>query len=345
MQSAREHALQAAEATQRANAELESANRDLQEVKTYLEETNIDLKVAKEHALHAEKIANAQRQRAEAEANATKSVLDFMQNDLLAQADPYIESDRNVKLRTVLDCAADRIETRFTKQPLVEALIRAVIGRTYYNLGQYSQARLHLERARELRVEHLGKTDPDTLESMGILGTLYRDMGDYARAEPLLQQSLQISKEVLGDEDPAYATSLNNLAQLYQAMGDDARAEPLYNKSVELYRTVLGEEQRSDYVTSLSNLGNLCLGMGDYVCAERFEAKPRNHEKLSGRGAPCLCDKPQQPGPAVPGHGRLRTGRAALPTKSRSLKEALGRGAPCLCDDPQQPGFALSCNG
>jgi len=68
-------------------------------------------------------------------------VNDFLQNDLLAQASaatqsgPSAKPDPDLKVRTALDRAAERIEGKFAKQPEVEAAIRDTIGRTYTDLG------------------------------------------------------------------------------------------------------------------------------------------------------------------------------------------------------------------
>src|SRR5262249_35131718 len=92
--------------------------------------------------------------RAEQEARA---VNDFLQNDLLAQASAYEQArpdtkvDPDLKVRTTLDRAAERIEGKFKSQPLVEASIRQTIGNAYKDLGLFPEADRQLERALELR--------------------------------------------------------------------------------------------------------------------------------------------------------------------------------------------------
>ena len=94
-----------------------------------------------------------QRGRAESEAEIAKAVSEFLRKDMLAQASvsnqPTLGAtpDPDLKVRTALERAAARIGDRFAGQPLVEASIRQTIGETYYQLGLFSQARPHLERA------------------------------------------------------------------------------------------------------------------------------------------------------------------------------------------------------
>jgi hypothetical protein len=78
--------------------------------------------------------ARRAEQAAITESATARAVNDFLQNDLLAQASAYQQSrpntrpDPDLKIRTALDCAAERIEGNFGEQPLVEASIRETIG-------------------------------------------------------------------------------------------------------------------------------------------------------------------------------------------------------------------------
>src|SRR6185369_2378133 len=97
------------------------------------------------------------------EKNVAKSVSDFLQNDVLAQASannqagPATKPDPDLKVRTALDRAAARIEGKFAGQPLVEASIRHTIASSYQDLGLYAAAQPHAERSLELRRREQGK--------------------------------------------------------------------------------------------------------------------------------------------------------------------------------------------
>lgn len=94
----------------------------------------------------------------------------FLREDLLGQASPYRNSDRNLRLREVLDRASERIRNRFADQPLVEAGIRTTLGTTYLHLGEPELAATHLERAHDLQLRHAGTSDPVTLRTEYYLG-------------------------------------------------------------------------------------------------------------------------------------------------------------------------------
>jgi serine/threonine protein kinase len=84
--------------------------------------------------------------RANKEAAVAQAVNDFLQNDMLAQASaanqsgPSAKPDPDLKVRTALDRAAQRITGKFDQQPEVEAAIRDTIGQTYMDLGLYPEA-------------------------------------------------------------------------------------------------------------------------------------------------------------------------------------------------------------
>jgi len=96
--------------------------------------------------------------RANREAAVAQAINDFLQNDLLGQASAYHQSkpDPDIKVRAVLDSAAQRIQGKFPNQPEVEAAIHTTIGQTYMDLGQFAQARTQIEEALGLDKTALG---------------------------------------------------------------------------------------------------------------------------------------------------------------------------------------------
>ena len=210
--------------------------------------------------------------RAEASAQA---VNDFLQNDLLGQASAYKQSkpDPDIKVRTVLDQAAQRIEGKFDKQPEVEAAIRNTIGHTYLDLGLYTEAEKQLEAALDLRRRVLGPEHPETLRSMNDLALVYtREGSKYAQAEALAGQTLEIRRRVLGLEHYETLKSMDNLADVYQAEGKYAQAEALHSQTLEIQRRVLGPEHY-ETLKSMNNLANVYKDEGKYAQAEALYSR------------------------------------------------------------------------
>jgi serine/threonine protein kinase len=215
--------------------------------------------------------------RAEAQAKQqsaiAQAVNDFLQNDLLAQASaatqagPRAKPDPDLKVRTALDRAAERIEGKFAKQPEVEAAIRDTIGQTYTDLGLYPEAGKQLERALDLRRRASGPEHPDTLGTTSNLAALYDLEAKYAQAESLDSQILEMRRRVLGSEHPDTLKSMMNLAVVYFDEGKYPQAEALQSQTLEIKRRVLGPDH-PDTVKSIYNLAIVYWWEGKYAQAE-----------------------------------------------------------------------------
>jgi len=219
-----------------------------------------------------------ERDRANLEAETSKAVNEFLQNDLLAQAGasaqarPDTKPDPDLKVRTALDRAAASIPGKFETQPLVEASIRTTIGKTYEDLGLYGEAEPHLMRAVDLRRRVLGDRDLALLRSTGDLGGLYLKEGKYETAEALLTSSLQTARRELGDEHVETLTLMATLGQLYMMQGKLSEAEPLYVKALESRQRLLGDEH-ADTLETMGALASLYWRQGKYTEAEPIRAR------------------------------------------------------------------------
>ena len=216
--------------------------------------------------------------RANKEAAVAQAVNDFLQNDMLAQASaanqsgPSAKPDPDLKVRTALDRAAQRITGKFGQQPEVEAAIRDTIGRTYTNLGLFPEARNQLERALELHRRGAGAEKPETLKTMSELGQVEDLQGKYPEAEALLSKTVAIQRRVLGSANPDTLFSMNNLAYVYYRQGKYAQAEALYGQTLDFRRRVLGAEN-PDTLSSESGLAIVYYSQGKYGQAEALDSE------------------------------------------------------------------------
>ncbi|MHC4108410.1 MAG: serine/threonine protein kinase, partial [Planctomycetota bacterium] len=213
-------------------------------------------------------MAQAAEDDANRQARIAQAVNVFLNDDLLAAVDPRITPDREITMREVLDAAAEKIEGQFNDEPLVEASIRATLGKTYLSLGQYDAAEQHLVEALRLRQGELGAEHAQSLTTMSELGALYWSQSRYDEAEALQTEALELHRRVLGPEDPETLTAMNNLANLYEELGRYDEAEPLHLEALETRRRVLGPEHRKTLI-SMINLAAL------YEVQDRYdEAEP-----------------------------------------------------------------------
>jgi eukaryotic-like serine/threonine-protein kinase len=201
--------------------------------------------------------ASAAEAKAKEEAASAEAVVNFLQIDLLAQADPEQNArNKKVTVEELLGRAAARIEGKFARQPLVEAKIRQTIGNTYRSLSNPSAARPHLERAWALCRGAVGEEDLNTLSVLSNLTLLDLEQGQTHDAETHLKKVLEVRTRVLGKEHGDTLEAMLDLAEAYRSQDQDSKAEALIKEALESSRRARGEE---DFHTlnAMNNLATL----------------------------------------------------------------------------------------
>jgi tetratricopeptide (TPR) repeat protein/predicted Ser/Thr protein kinase len=184
----------------------------------------------------------AARLAASQEATTSREILKFLQNDLLAQASPESEPDRDIKLRTVLDRAAKTIEGRFTQQPLVEASIRDTLATTYLALGEESIAFAEASKAVALYTREKGPEAREILRLRHV--DFYDDVmkGKLAEAETLETHVLATQRHFLLPSDPDIYTTWGDLVEVYIQMGKLDQAEAQVREALTAATKFLGPD-------------------------------------------------------------------------------------------------------
>lgn len=197
------------------------------------------------------------------EAAASRALSDFLRQDLLAQASPDNQRDRDLKLRTVLDRAAGRIEGRFAEQPLVEASIRETLGATYIALGEFVAAEQQLRAARDLQGRGAGEESEGALRIAGQLVHALRLQSKLAEAAALAGDTLARLERKFGPDHALSVQVRNALQAVLLSQGKFVEAEPLLRQSLEVSRRTLGPENNgtlmvmSNLALALTELGRL----------------------------------------------------------------------------------------
>lgn len=81
-----------------------------------------------------------ERDAATYQAKVATSVLDFLQDDLLAAADPAAARGREVTVHDALDLASKSAGKRFAQMPVELVAVRSTLARLYYKLGRHADA-------------------------------------------------------------------------------------------------------------------------------------------------------------------------------------------------------------
>jgi eukaryotic-like serine/threonine-protein kinase len=213
--------------------------------------------VAANIVVQARRVAR-ERDRAEREAVAAKSVSDFLVG-LFAVSDPSQARGNSVTAREILDRGRDQIETQLSGQPEVQARMMDTIGQVYVSLGLYQQAEPLLQRALAARRSLLGRQHPDTLATMDHLGRNFERLGRYEESEKLVREVLDTRLQLLGPNHPDTIAARHGLIVLTIDKGDFAAAEKLTREELEILRRIRGPED----ATAIASMYNLALVVGN----------------------------------------------------------------------------------
>ncbi len=189
---------------------------------------------------------------------------------MLEQINPDVALGRDVALlRAVLDEAADDIQTELAEYPDVQASIHHVIGTVYRSLSVYDQAEQHLQAAYNLRVKHLGESNPETLASLGGLAEVQWNQGRLDDAERLYEQLIASYRETLGDTHRDTLVARYSLAGVLKDSGRVDQAEQELRDIVEVMQIHLSEQDDA-LLDAMNGLAVLALERGRLAEAEQL---------------------------------------------------------------------------
>ena len=214
--------------------------------------------------------AIAAESQAQTEKANAQAALHFIQDEVLSQANPGYQADRDLKVRTMLDRVAERLDRTTGNQPAVEASIRQTLGSIYTELGDYTKAIDNYDGALRLQRQQLGEDHPDTLRSLYGLAMAYWWSGGMAKAGALSRSGLERSARVLGEKHPLTLQFMDARAATQMLTGelsaDETEAQLM--KSLQLHREVFGpDDPRTLRVVYY-------FGVGSYLHFQDAKAAP-----------------------------------------------------------------------
>jgi serine/threonine protein kinase/tetratricopeptide (TPR) repeat protein len=198
--------------------------------------------------------ARQESSHAKAEAESTAALISFLREEILLQARAYVNpTNRNITLREVLDLAAPKIDQRFSRQPLLAAILHNNVGNTYGSLAEFEKAEQHLRKAVELRLANPEReTILDRLQTQKDLSVVLYRQGKFDESEPILQKVASESATALGTNHWLTLVTETFLADLYLTTGRGYLAEELYRSVLERQRQNGGSESEDALVTENS---------------------------------------------------------------------------------------------
>jgi eukaryotic-like serine/threonine-protein kinase len=265
-------------------------------------------------ARKARRATSAALVQAQARADETQQVLEFLVKELIGAVDIGDGKGRPLTVTELLEKAGDAVEQRFAGRPLLEARFRTVLAETLAPLAYRREAREHAARAWEIRRRLLGPEHPETLATRAVQAKLLFDEAwltpdGYSKAEPVASEVFDARRRVLG---PAHPDTIVSMARLARVLGELRRFDegvPLADRAVALAVVNLGEDHpvtpgaRNHLGMVLIRAGCLDEGVAALRAAE--EGYERQGGPLDPTAISALCDL----GMALARGGRLEEAR------------------------------------
>jgi serine/threonine protein kinase len=171
---------------------------------------------------------------AEKSARQAREVNRFLNDDVLAAADPYLEAGQDPSRVTVpmlLANAEAKLDRGAVDQPAVRAQAGLTIGRAYFGLGLWTRARQRLESARRDAITALGRDAPLTLDIEEQLGSTATFDGHYREAAAVYGHLLPARRAQSGPRSPATIRALRGLALLLYETDQFERSTKVYEEA------------------------------------------------------------------------------------------------------------------
>ena len=271
--------------------------------------------------------ADAQRIRAEAEAETARQTTNFMV-DLFKISDPSESLGNTITAREILDKGAERVERELVDQPQIQATLMDTMGSVYTGLGLYSSAASLIERALQTRTTTLGAEHIEVASSLNNLGEVLMFKADYDAAAQRLRDALEIRRRQLGEPHPLVAKTLADLADVLTLQGKHAEAKPLIDEALAMRRQLYGDVAHADVAESLRGPRLQSL------LPRRLSASLGEHARRArhaSRRAPCgasgSCAGNKQPGAHAVRDRRLHGGSGAVRGIARDAAYSARAGA------------------
>ena len=138
---------------------------------------------------------------AEAEAERTRAVSAFLTQDVFASISATDRPVKGLSVRELLDAAAVDVNTRFERDPEINASVHEALGRSYIALEEPERARRELLQALDLYRDHAGLKADQTVDVAALAVGLTWQAGEFSARAPLFQEIIREREEehVLND--------------------------------------------------------------------------------------------------------------------------------------------------
>jgi serine/threonine protein kinase/tetratricopeptide (TPR) repeat protein len=186
---------------------------------------------------------------------------------LLGSPDPHRGQGPAVTVRQVLDSAVVRVRSELREQPILQADMLGVIGRSYDGLGLFVQARSALDSAIALR-ERARDAGRGLAEDQALLAKVLLEQNvDQAASDSLARAALRTGRRALAHDDPALGSLMVLVAPSLAAPNHEVEAESLLVEGIGILRRA-PQADPLELARALRSLGFRRYVVGDLAGTE-----------------------------------------------------------------------------
>ncbi len=189
-----------------------------------------------QRAIRAEQVARLESERArqefdraQLEMQKSAQVNDFLKH-MLQAADPRAALGADVRVRDVLDAAAQDVANSLADMPAVQGTVRTTIGSTYNSLGLFDAALEQYTAAEALLRKAYPQGHKDLADVIGQLAVMAAQRGDLDLSERLARDAEAMFRQTVGENHFHTLWAKMNVAGVLGEKGDLAAAEKLQNE-------------------------------------------------------------------------------------------------------------------
>jgi serine/threonine protein kinase/Flp pilus assembly protein TadD len=238
-------------------------------------------------SLYHTKSITAERNQAQTEAAKTSQITALL-FELFQASEPGEALGDTITAQELLQRALLRADL-LNEQPILQAQMYSVIGRVYYQLGNFRDAFPLLEESVNIYTKEYGPDHIETATTMAGLGALLGAKGDFNSAEILLNKALSICNKNSSTDVSMLASIKSDLGYILRRQGDFVEAEKLFRSSSELLYKHFGPNHIQT-ANVRNSLGSILFNKGKYeeaeaiyrsVLATRFELLGNSHPDIA----------------------------------------------------------------
>ena len=270
--------------------------------------------------------AAIERDRANQEAAAARSVTDFMAS-IFREADPYGAAGRTMTANELLAEALSTIEPRFANRPDLRVELLETVGSSLASLGDFQKADSALREALAESTRYYGRDHVRTLRLRVLLMDVSSSRRDSAALQRELDQLLPLVRSLGNDEPELLVRVLTNSAHLAFEQGRPVEAEAPAKEAFELSARELGAHHPLTVAASSLLAESYVFGdrRVDVVLAETQRALELALEAHQGRADHATVIRMREVrGRALAVAGRVREAVAEMRAALAGMQKALG---------------------